>query len=498
MTQAQFAEQLGISTSYLNQLENNQRHVTASVLLALAERFSVNIADLSRQDSDRLMADLLECYADPLFDGKAPSARELRLAAQNSPSVALSVITMHQALRRASDQLAEMDDTITRSGVIGEPTPYEEVRDYFHFNNNYVHELDTRAEALAAHLTSGHSSNQSSSNQGSSDQGHSDQGSSDQGSSGQGSSGQGYAEGGSVNEGQQRADRNQLLRQYLIDQHGVSVGEELNGTNVLRSYNPDNRLLRVNRRTPASTQAFQIAHQIALLEHREAMNEIIDAAKFRSAEAGDICRIGLANYFAGAMLMPYTQFQSAARKHRHDLVDLADRFDTSVEQVAHRLSTLQRPGLSGIPIFFARIDRAGNITKRHSATRLQFARFGSACPLWNAHRAFETPGQIIRQLAETPDGVRYLCLACTVDKPTGGYKDPTQQYALALGCEIKFKDDFVYSDTLAADSMEHFEPIGTSCRICEREHCVQRALPPLKRGLKINTNYRGIIPYTLS
>jgi predicted transcriptional regulator/transcriptional regulator with XRE-family HTH domain len=456
MTQAQFAEQLGISNSYLNQLENNQRHVTASVLLALAERFSVNIAELSRQDSDRLMSDLLECYADPIFDGKAPSSRELRLAAQNSPAVALSVITMHQALRRASDQLAEMDDTITRSGVIGEPTPYEEVRDYFHFKNNYVDELDTRAEALANQLAQ------------------------------------------QVTDNQYQPDRNHVLRQYLIEQHGVTVGEELDATNVLRSYSPDNRLLRVNRRTPHSTQAFQIAHQIALLEHRAVMDEIINEAQFRSAEASDICRIGFANYFAGAMLMPYARFQAAARLHRHDLVDLADRFDSSVEQVAHRLSTLQRPGLSGIPIFFARIDRAGNITKRHSATRLQFARFGSACPLWNAHRAFETPGQIIRQLAETPDGVRYLCLACTVDKPTGGYRDPTQQYALALGCEIKFKDDFVYSDTLAADSTEHFEPIGTSCRICEREHCVQRALPPLKRGLKIDPNYRRTIPYTLS
>ena len=461
LTQAQFAEQLGISTSYLNQLENNQRHVTASVLLALAERFAVNIAELSRQDSDRLLADLLECYADPIFDGKAPSSRELRLAAQNSPGVALSVITMHQALRRASDQLAELDDTITRSGVIGEPTPYEEVRDYFHFKNNYVDELDVRAEALAAHLTQQHASQQNA-------------------------------------ERRYQPDRNQSLRRYLIDQHGVTLGEELDATNVLPSYNPDNRLLRVNRRAPPSTQAFQIAHQIALLEHREVMDNIINDAQFRSAEAADICRIGLANYFAGALLMPYAEFQSAARARRHDLVDLADQFDASVEQVAHRLSTLQRPGLSGVPIFFARIDRAGNITKRHSATRLQFARFGSACPLWNAHRAFETPGQIIRQLAETPDGVRYLCLACTVDKPTGGYKDPTQQYALALGCEIKFKDDFVYSDTLAADSIEHFESIGTSCRICEREHCVQRALPPLKRGLKIDTNYRGIIPYTLS
>ena len=454
MTQAQFAEQLEISNSYLNQLENNQRHVTATVLLALAERFSVNIADLSRQDSDRLMADLLECYADPLFDGKSPSSRELRLAAQNSPSVALSVITMHQALRRASDQLAELDDTITRSGVIGEPTPYEEVRDYFHFKNNYVDELDLAAEALAIEL--------------------------------------------SENPQHRYRDRIQHFRDYLKVQHNVTVSEDLENTQALRRFHTDTRLLQVNQRSQPSTQAFQIAHQIALLEFRNIMDKLVEEAQFRSAEAGEICRIGLANYFAGAMLMPYARFQTAAKSHRHDLVDLADRFDTSIEQVAHRLSTLQRPGLPGVPIFFARVDRAGNITKRHSATRLQFARFGSACPLWNAHRAFETPGQIIRQLAETPDGVRYLCLACTVDKPTGGYKDPKQQYALALGCEIKFKDDFVYSDTLTADNTDNFEPIGTSCRICDRENCVQRALPPLKRGLAVDTNYRGIIPYTLS
>lgn len=452
MTQAQFAEQLELSTSYLNQLENNQRHVTATVLLALAERFEVNIADLSRQDSDRLLADLLECYADPLFDGKAPSPRELRLAAQNSPGVALSVITMHQALRRASDQLAELDDTMTRSGVIGEPTPYEEVRDYFHFKNNYIDELDQHAEALAEQL-------------------HAD------------------AE-------HPYRDRIQAFREYLQHKHAITLKEDLSTTNV-RDFQPDNRLLHLNRRSARSTQAFQIAHQIALLDHRAVMDQLIAEAQFRSTEASNICRIGLANYFAGATLMPYACFQAAARSYRHDLADLADNFDTSIEQVAHRLSTLQRPALPGIPIFFARIDRAGNITKRHSATKLQFARFGSACPLWNAHRAFETPGRIIRQLAETPDGVRYLCLACTVDKPTGGFKDPIQQYALALGCEIKFKDEFVYSDTLAAQEAEHFEPIGTSCRICDRDNCVQRALPPLNRGLGIDNNKRGIIPYTL-
>lgn len=130
----------------------------------------------------------------------------------------------------------------------------------------------------------------------------------------------------------------------------------------------------------------------------------------------EICKIGLRNYFAGALVLPYQTFLAAAKELRHDLELLASRFGASLEQVAHRLSTLQRSGQRGVPVFFARVDRAGNITKRHSAAKLQFARYGAACPLWNVHQAFETPGRIIRQLAETPDGARYLCIATELTK----------------------------------------------------------------------------------
>lgn len=451
LTQAKFAHKIGISTSYLNQLENNQRHATAVVLLGLAEHFAVDIASLSRQDSDRLLASLSECFADPFFKGVAPSSRELRLASQNSPSVAMALISTFQALRRTSDQLAELDHNMARAGVMSQQTPYEQVRDYFHFKDNYVHELDVAAEALSMELFEN-----------------------------------------------PLADLNQGLTHYLNHKHGVNIELDLDSNERIRTFDMRTRQLRLNRRHPASTRGFQIAHQIALLEHGPLMDSIIAKAEFDGDEARNICRIGLANYFAGALLMPYARFQTAARELRHDLVDLADRFQSSMEQVAHRLSTLQRPGLPGVPLFFARLDRAGNITKRHSSTKLQFARFGSACPLWNAHRAFETPGKIIRQLAETPDGVQYLCVACTVDKPTGGFKDPTQQYALALGCEYRYKDQFVYSDSFVGQPLDHFEPIGISCRICERENCVQRAVPPMKRKLGIDPNSRSLTPYTIT
>lgn len=450
LTQAKFAEKLGISTSYLNQLENNQRHVTASVLLALAEQFSLDIASLSRHDSDRLLADLVECFADPLFNGKTPPTRELKLATYNAPNVARSLITMHQALRRAGDHLAELDDTMHRSGYVSEPTPYEEVRDYFHFIDNYVHELDLKAEALALEI------------------------------------------------GSDLSLRKQALLHHIAQHHQVSLGEPIHDKQIIRHYDPSRRILRLNSRNTLSTDAFQIAQQIAIIEYKDLIADIVSKANFRTAEAQDVCRLGLANYFAGATLMPYGDFLMAARKLRHDLVNLSALFQTSIEQVAHRLSTLQRPGSKGVPIFFARVDRAGNITKRHSATKLQFARFGSACPLWNVHRAFESQGQIISQLAETPDNVRYLCLALTVNKAAGGHGDPVQSYALALGCEIKYMEQFVYGDQLKLQAPAAFEKIGISCRICERIDCHQRALPPLKRPIDVSADVRRIIPYTLS
>ena len=458
LTQAGFATRLGISASYLNQIENNQRHVSASVLLALAEAFSVDITTLSDQDSDRLLADVSEALADPVSGGAQPSLADVKLVVQNAPSFARAFVALHQAMRRSGDQLAELDETLERSGALTDPTPYEEVRDFFHYVDNYIHELDLAGEALSGELT------------------------------------------------RSRGVSLKALADYIERRHRVRVvigsgepasGRETAPRGALRRFDPVSRVLWLNPATPVATQAFQIACQIALIEHDQAMSRIIGEARFRSADAAAICRIGLANYFAGSAILPYGAFAASARELRHDLVLLADRFSTSLEQVAHRLSTLQRPGQKGVPFFFARVDKAGNITKRHSATKLQFARFGSACPLWNAHSAFETPNRIIRQLAETPDGVRYLCLATAVTKPSGGWRDPVQSYALALGCEVTHAGELVYADDLDIARDRAFEPIGVSCRICERRDCHQRAVPPLKRRLVVDPNTRKTVPYGL-
>ena len=253
--------------------------------------------------------------------------------------------------------------------------------------------------------------------------------------------------------------------------------------------------MSISSRAANETQTFQILLQLALITQDGLLEATLDLARFQTEEARGIAKLGLANYYAGAALMPYDKFLSAAKEHRHDLEILSHRFGASIEQVAHRLSTLQRPGHKGIPFFFVRVDQAGTITKRHSATRLQFARFGGACPLWNVHRAFETPGRFLRQLAETPDGVKYFCLARDVSKPGGSFGAPVRRFAIGLGCEVAHADALVYADGMDISARGSVEPIGISCRICERANCHQRSVPPLERRLRIDKNARGTLPY---
>jgi XRE family transcriptional regulator, fatty acid utilization regulator len=447
LSQSGFAERLGISTSYLNQIENNQRPVSASVLVLLAERFQIDLDAFSLNDSDRILSMLTEALADPVFASYNPSIHELKLVAQNAPGFAQALLNSHRAYKRNSEQLASIDGQSANGA--GEPTAYEEIRDFFHLVDNYVHDLDMAAEALADRL------------------------------------------------GIPDENVTQALVDHLASHHNVQIRRGAPHETSQRRFDRASRTLFLSPYLPAPTRNFQIALQIAVLEEEERISEIVGKATFRSADARNVCAAGLLNYFAGALLLPYRRFLQAAKELRHDLELIAIRFDASLEQVGHRLSTLQRPGHKGVPVFFARVDRAGNITKRHSAAKLQFARYGAACPLWNAHQAFETPSQIIRQLAETPDGVRFLCVATELSKARGGFEAPRPRYAIALGCEISYAKDFVYADGLDLTNRAAYDPIGISCRICERVSCSQRAVPPLKSKLSIDPDVRDILPYRI-
>ncbi|WP_299373175.1 helix-turn-helix transcriptional regulator [uncultured Tateyamaria sp.] len=446
LTQKDFAAKLGVSLPYLNQMENNNRPVSTAVVLNLAQEFGLDVTELSSGDGERLVSDMREALADPVFSGDMPPVADLRLAASNAPALAHAFLDLHRAYRQTHERLASLDEALGREDARARPSPWEEVRDFFHYCDNYIDAVDRAAEHFAT------------------------------------------AEG-----------RHQNIRVAAVSAlSNINVKVAFTDTDTLRRFDAEGGVLHISTRATQQSQTFQMLLQVALLRQDPLLEATLDLARFHSDEARAIAKIGLANYFAGAALMPYAAFQAAAQRTRHDLEQLATGFGASIEQVCHRLSTLQRPGAKGIPFFFVRVDQAGTITKRHSATRLQFARFGGACPLWNVHRAFEQPGQFLRQLAETPDGVRYISLARDVSKTAGRFGAPVRRYAIALGCEVKHAPDLVFADGMDIARDAAFEPIGISCRICERKQCHQRSVPPLERQLSVDPDVRGVLPYAVN
>ena len=442
-TQKDFAARLGVSLPYLNQMENNNRPVSTTVVLALASEFGMDVTELSSGDTERLTSDMQEVLSDPLFAGDMPALADVRLAASNAPGLARAFIALHQGYRQAHERLASLDEALGREDARPTPSPWEEVRDFFHYCDNYIDAVDRAAEHFAT-----------------------------------------------------RAGPD--IRAAAIEALALAgLTVVFSDMDALRMLDRTANAVHISSRAQPETQTFQLLLQVALTQQNALLEATLDLARFHSPAARDIAKIGLANYFAGAALLPYRAFQARAQACRHDLEVLAQHFGASIEQITHRLATLQRPGAKGVPFFFVRVDQAGTITKRHSATRLQFARFGGACPLWNVHRAFETPGQFLRQLAETPDGVRYISIARDITKSAGRFGAPTRRFALALGCEVRHASQLVYADGLDLTRDSAFEPIGISCRICTRKNCHQRSVPPLERNLVVDPDRRDVLPYSV-
>ncbi len=448
LKQAELAERLGISPSYLSQLENDDRPLTPALVERLSQSFPLDWREIGAGDTETRLAALREANADPLFAEPMDAAQLARFAEQQ-PLLAERFIALHEAYRRTGQRLQMVDEALSSETGGVARLPWEEVRDWFHFANNYVDSLDRAAEALAETLS-----------------------------------------------GRALTPDTAALEGYLRDALSVSLLYE-HGRG-LRSFDAEMGHLTIDPGQPAESRRFQLAHQMAALGLKREISAVVESARLNSAASRQLLFVGLCNYAAGALLMPYRRFRSEARAMRHDIDRLAQAFGTSFEQACHRLSTLQREDARGVPFFFCRVDMAGNITKRHSATRLQFARFGGACPLWIVHEAVAIPDRILVQLAETPDGVRYVSMAKGLVKPSGSYERAPRRYAVALGCEAEHAAEFVYADGLDLASPRAATRIGISCRICPRPDCDQRAFPPSDRAITVDPDQRGVVPYRLA
>jgi XRE family transcriptional regulator, fatty acid utilization regulator len=450
LTQVALARVLELSTSYVNQLENDQRPITVPVLLTLTERFDLPTQYFAPDSDARLVSDLREVLA----EGTATAAQIEELVAR-MPDVGQTLVNLHRRLHDATADLealhsrANVEPSET-SAVAQQPMPFEEVRDFFYDRKNYIGELDVAAEELF------------------------------------------------IRNRLRVGGLDSQLAQLLDDKLGVAVviddGQTLN-PNSKRLFQPDSRTLYLARWLHPGQRAFQLATQIALLTQAELIAGIIASDDQLSDDARGVARIGLANYFAGALLLPYKRFLDAAESVRYDIDHLARRFDVGFETICHRLSTLQRPGARGVPFIFVRTDSAGNISKRQSATAFHFSRVGGNCPLWVVHHAFSRPGQFLTQVAQMPDERTYFWIARTTTTEPSRYLGPDKSFAIGLGCDVDHAEKLIYSVGIDLSDAEAIVPIGAGCKICDRPACPQRAFPYLGRPVYVDPHSSTDLPY---
>ncbi len=450
-SQAALAQMLEISPSYLNQIEHDVRPLTVAVLLRITEVFGVDATFFAPHDDTRLVAELREVTMDRDLgiDVDPPEVAEMVSA---HPDLARAVVNLHRRYRITTAQLAAATEErfSDGSGTGSITMPHEEVRDYFYQRQNYLHELDTAAEDLTTQMRLHH------------------------------------------------GDLARELTRRLAEVHGVHITRRIDlGDSVLHRYDPNTNTLEISNHLSSGQQVFKMAAELAYLEFGDLIDSMVEEGKFTSDESHTLARLGLANYFAAAAVLPYRQFHDVAENFRYDVERLSAFYSVSYETIAHRLSTLQRPSMRGVPFSFIRVDRAGNMSKRQSATGFHFSSSGGTCPLWNVYETFANPAKILVQIAQMPDGRNYMWVARTVERRAARYGQPGKTFAIGLGCELRHAHRLVYSEglDLSGDPNIAATPIGAGCRVCERDNCPQRAFPALGRALDLDEHRSTVSPY---
>lgn len=454
LSQVALAQSLAISPSYLNQIEHDARPLTVAVLTKITEVFGIDEGFFDSQDNVRLVAELREVLLDDDVEAAptAAEAHEISAVVAAHPAVAQAMVNLHRRYRIATDQLAAATDERGDRSMRGSITaPHEEVRDYFYQRRNYIHELDVAAEEMTTRMRM-HS-----------------------------------------------ADVRREIANRLELKHGVTIIRRVDlGDTTLHRFDPDSRRLEFSAALSAGQRTMKLAAELGYLEYGDLLSGLVDDGNFTSDDARKLALLGLANYFAAAVVLPYSQFHGAAEDFRYDIERLSAFYAVSYEAICHRLSTLQRPNLRGIPWSFVRVDRAGNMSKRQSATGFHFSSSGGTCPLWAVYETFASPGKIQTQIAEMPDGREYFWVARTVERRAARYGQPGKTFAIGLGCELRHAARVIYSDGLEIGPQARVTPIGAGCRVCDRPDCAQRAFPALGAPLRIDEHRSTVSPYMMN
>ncbi len=438
LTQAAMAEALAISPSYLNLIERNQRPLSAQLLVRLAEAFDFDPRVLAAAEPGGGEAAIRRRLADPIFADLEVDRAEIEAWLESAPGAA-------EAFARVYDRMGARA-AIAADGALD---PVAQVRREIERWRNHFADLDAAAEQLADVLRL--------------------------------VSADLY---GAI------AERLRVKHQITIRVLPVDVMPGL-----LRRLDPHARQLQLSELLDPASRTFAAAAELAGLESRAEIDALVRGAGFSDRAAERFFRRHLTSYFAAALMMPYARFLRACEATGYDVELLQRRFGAGFEQIAHRLTTLQRVGARGLPFFMLRIDRAGHASKRYvGASGSPLAEAEARCPLWRLHHAFDRPGHLTRHLLALEDGSRWFTLARTVHPQGQRAGSVRAEFVVGLGLDAALAAPLVAArgvDLAGADAT----PAGLGCRPCTRVDCPQRSAPPAARALVFNERERGVSPF---
>ncbi len=429
------ASRLSISPSYLNLIERNQRPLSARVLLQVVNTFDFDPRSLQEDEAVGGVDGLARRFTDARFSKFGVDRDEVAEFLAAAPRAAAAFAHLFDS---AKEQSISLSDPIGQARLAIEKW------------RNHFADLDRKAEDLADELRLS------------------------------------------------RSDLGVGLSERLRERHQLTVRilpREVM-PDVLRRVDFHARQLQLSEMLSAESRNFQIALQIAVLEQKAMIENLVQGTRFSEPAAQIMFERHLTAYFAAGLLMPYSRFLRACEATGYDMPILQRRFGVSFEQMAHRLTTLQRVGQRGLPFFMARIDRAGQFSKRFAgASETTMLESEVSCPLWIANKAFERPGELCRQ-SVTIEGTgassqHWLTIAQTVE---GSGADGDARFVVVLGVEARLATEMAQARGLRLEP-EEAQPIGLGCARCHLPACRQRSLPPQGAQLIFDPLTRGVTPF---
>ena len=446
-----FAEQIGISPTYLNLIEGGKRNIDGELLIKISKELRVELSDLTSKSDINLENNISELLDDQLFEDLDILGPEVKDLVNTNPKIARALIKLGDNFKQKDHEIVNKVENISGKIIDSRKAafPGEVISDFLQENKNYFPKLEEFANNIFNKI--------------------------------------------------QKNNRTRYIAlcDYLNKEYSIIVKDVIpeEGKPFSKIFNKSKKELLLSDYNSLETKKLHAAAQIAQEGAIDIITDYLSNFNFPSEESKRLTQVALLNYCGAAILMPYKLFHNECKKLKYDLELLQNTFATSFEQVAHRVTCLQDPKLPGIPFHMLRTDIAGNISKRFSLSGIEIPRYGGACPRWNVYSAFTRPGVIQAAVSKMTNGEKYVCIARTVEKGVGRFGQSKSILSIGLGCEAKYAKEFVYTENLDISDKKTEIPIGVSCRTCDRLDCSQRAFPPLHKKFDVDINTRGVSVY---